>query len=117
MIVAGVTGAKAATLAFLVGGTEGAFARAEPFLAHMGRRIVHCGPSGSGLVAKICNNLMLGIQQVATAEAMLLGEELGLDPGTVNIAASLLRRCFRPMYLTCTAQRFWLPSSIGTPSS
>ena len=68
MIVAGVTGAKAATLAFLVGGTEGAFSRAEPFLAHMGRRIVHCGPSGSGLVAKICNNLMLGAQQVVTTE-------------------------------------------------
>lgn len=66
--VAGVTGAKAATLAFLVGGTEAAFVRAEPFLAHMGRRIVHCGPSGSGLVAKICNNLMLGVQQVVTAE-------------------------------------------------
>ena len=68
LFLAGVTGAKAATLAFLVGGSEAAFKRAEPTLAHMGRRIVHCGSSGSGLVAKICNNLMLGVQQVVTAE-------------------------------------------------
>lgn len=77
----GVAGAAAGTLSFLVGGTQPAFRQAEPLLASMGKRIIHCGPSGSGLAAKICNNLMLGVQQIATAEAMLLGEELGLDPG------------------------------------
>lgn len=46
----------------------------------MGKRIIHCGPSGSGLAAKICNNLMLGIEQIATAEAMLLGQRLGVQP-------------------------------------
>ena len=45
----------------------------------MGQRIIHCGPSGSGLAAKICNNLVLGVQQIVVAEAMLLGQKLGLD--------------------------------------
>ncbi|TFK67904.1 3-hydroxyisobutyrate dehydrogenase, partial [Pluteus cervinus] len=76
----GVTGAQAATLSFLVGGTPAAFKAAHPVLSQMGQRILHCGPSGSGLGAKICNNLVLGVQQVVVAEAMLLGQNLGLDP-------------------------------------
>jgi 3-hydroxyisobutyrate dehydrogenase len=52
-------------------------------LSLMGQRIIHCGPSGAGLAAKICNNLMLGIEQIATAEAMLLGQKLGLDPAVL----------------------------------
>ncbi|KAF7966847.1 hypothetical protein HWV62_36895 [Athelia sp. TMB] len=79
----GVTGAKAGTLAFMVGGTPDGFGRAQPTLAHMGARIVHCGPSGAGLGAKICNNLILGVQQVAIAEGMLLGQKLGLDPAVL----------------------------------
>ncbi|QRV89482.1 NAD binding domain of 6-phosphogluconate dehydrogenase [Ceratobasidium sp. AG-Ba] len=76
----GVVGARAGTLSFMVGGSEDAFKKAHPFLANMGRNIVHCGASGSGLTAKICNNLVLGIQQIAVAEAMLLGTSLGLSP-------------------------------------
>ena len=76
----GVTGAKAGTLSILVGGTEESFTRAKPFLEFMGKRIIHCGPSGSGLVTKICNNLVLGVQQVVVAEAMLLGQKLGVQP-------------------------------------
>jgi 3-hydroxyisobutyrate dehydrogenase len=49
----------------------------------MGERIIHCGPSGSGLAAKICNNLVLGVQQIVVAEAMLLGQEMGLDEKTL----------------------------------
>jgi len=79
----GVTGAKAGTLSFLVGGTEHAFQLAELILAHMGKRIIHCGPSGAGLGAKICNNLVLGVQQIVVAEAMLLGQKLGLDPAVL----------------------------------
>jgi 3-hydroxyisobutyrate dehydrogenase len=60
--LAGVVGAKAGTLSFLVGGTEEAYELASPILARMGQRVIHCGPSGSGLGAKICNNLILGIQ-------------------------------------------------------
>ncbi|KAI0256492.1 NAD binding domain of 6-phosphogluconate dehydrogenase-domain-containing protein [Lactifluus subvellereus] len=79
----GVTGAKAGTLSFLVGGSEQSFNQASPILALMGQRIIHCGPSGSGLVAKICNNLILGVQQIVVAEAMLLGQRLGLDPAVL----------------------------------
>lgn len=63
-----------------MGGTGDAFALASPLLAHMGRKIIHCGPAGSGLVAKICNNLMLGVEQIVTAEAMLLGQRMGVRP-------------------------------------
>ncbi|KAG9092299.1 hypothetical protein FS749_015854 [Ceratobasidium sp. UAMH 11750] len=76
----GVVGARAGTLSFMVGGSDVAYKKAHPFLANMGRNIVHCGASGSGLTAKICNNLVLGIQQIAVAEAMLLGTSLGLSP-------------------------------------
>jgi 3-hydroxyisobutyrate dehydrogenase len=78
-----VTGAKAGTLSFLVGGSEQSFTRASPILAHMGQRIIHCGPAGSGLAAKICNNLVLGVEQIVVAEAMLLGQRLGLDPAVL----------------------------------
>ncbi|KAH9966449.1 3-hydroxyisobutyrate dehydrogenase [Russula dissimulans] len=76
----GVTGAKAGTLSFLVGGSQESFSRASPVLGLMGRRIIHCGPAGSGLAAKICNNLVLGVEQIVVGEAMLLGQRLGLDP-------------------------------------
>lgn len=80
----GVTGAKAGTLSFLVGGETGAFASVQPVLSMMGSRAIHCGPTGAGLAAKICNNMLLGVQQIATAEAMLLGQKLGLDPAVLT---------------------------------
>ncbi|KZO89779.1 hypothetical protein CALVIDRAFT_547738 [Calocera viscosa TUFC12733] len=76
----GVTGAEAGTLSFLVGGTPEAFERASKFIVHMGQRVIHCGSFGSGLAAKICNNMVLGVEQIVVAEAMLLGKNLGLDP-------------------------------------
>ncbi|OSD01667.1 3-hydroxyisobutyrate dehydrogenase [Trametes coccinea BRFM310] len=76
----GVSGAKAGTLSFLVGGPEQAYKLAHPYLLHMGKNIIYCGDSGAGLVAKICNNLILGVQQIVVGEAMLLGQKLGLDP-------------------------------------
>lgn len=79
----GVTGAKASTLSFLVGGSTEAFQLSQPILEYMGKRIIHCGPSGAGLVAKLCNNLILGVQQIAVAEGMLLGQKLGLDPAVL----------------------------------
>lgn len=79
----GVTGAQAGTLSFLVGGPAETFDVVKPLLALMGQRIIHCGPSGAGLAAKICNNLMLGIEQIAVAEAMFLGQKLGLDPAVL----------------------------------
>jgi 3-hydroxyisobutyrate dehydrogenase len=79
----GVTGAKAGTLSFLVGGTKDAYERVSPVLSRMGKRVMYCGPSGAGLAAKICNNMVLGVQQVVVAEAMLLGQKLGLEPAVL----------------------------------
>ena len=79
----GVAGAKAGTLSFLVGGPKAAYKAAYPFLTHMGKQIIYCGDSGAGLAAKICNNLILGVQQIVVAEAMLLGQKLGLDPAVL----------------------------------
>jgi 3-hydroxyisobutyrate dehydrogenase len=75
----GVSGAAAATLTFMVGGPASAFARAQPLLAAMGRNIVHAGGPGAGQAAKICNNMMLGIAMIATSEAFVLADKLGLD--------------------------------------
>ncbi|MFZ2067377.1 MAG: 3-hydroxyisobutyrate dehydrogenase [Xanthobacteraceae bacterium] len=75
----GVGGAKAATLTFMVGGSDHAFARGKPVLERMGRRIVHCGEAGNGQVAKICNNLILGASMIAVSEGFVLGEKLGLS--------------------------------------
>lgn len=76
----GVGGAEAATLAFMCGGSETAFKRAEPILQKMGKRIVHAGGAGAGQAAKICNNMLLAISMIGTCEAFVLGEKLGLDP-------------------------------------
>ena len=92
-------------MSFLVGGTPESFQLARPILSLMGQRIIHCGPSGAGLGAKICNNvrgfnsssiafqrlkflvpstkLVLGVEQIVVAEAMLLGQALGLDPAVL----------------------------------
>ena len=75
----GVGGAQGATLTFMVGGSENAFARAKPILEAMGKTIVHAGGPGNGQAAKICNNLMLGISMIAVSEAFVLAEKLGLD--------------------------------------
>ena len=76
----GVAGAEAATLTFMVGGEAAHFAAAQPILQVMGRNIVHCGGSGNGQVAKICNNLMLAIEMIGTSEGMTLAAKLGMDP-------------------------------------
>lgn len=75
----GVVGAEAATLTFMVGGPEAAFERARPILEAMGKTLVHTGGAGNGQVAKICNNMLLGISMIGVSEAFALGEKLGLD--------------------------------------
>jgi len=79
----GVAGAEAASLTFMVGGSDEAFARARPLLASMGQTIVHAGRAGNGQAAKICNNMILGVSMIAVSEAFTLGEKLGLDPRTL----------------------------------
>src|SRR3546814_8200126 len=63
----------------MVGGTEAAFSRAKPLLEAMGKKIVHAGGAGNGQVAKICNNMVLGISMIAVSEAFVMAEKLGLS--------------------------------------
>ena len=75
----GVGGAEAGTLTFMCGGSDQAFAGAQPILEKMGKKIVHAGGAGAGQAAKICNNMLLAISMIGTCEAFALGEKLGLD--------------------------------------
>jgi len=75
----GIGGAAAGTLTFMVGGSDAAFDIAKPLFDVMGQKAVHCGPSGNGQAAKICNNMILGITMIGTCEAFALADKLGLD--------------------------------------
>jgi 3-hydroxyisobutyrate dehydrogenase len=75
----GVSGAEAATLTFMCGGSERAFSRGQPILEKMGKRVVLAGGAGAGQAAKICNNMLLAISMIGTCEALVLAEKLGLD--------------------------------------
>ncbi|MBL4749223.1 MAG: 3-hydroxyisobutyrate dehydrogenase [Amylibacter sp.] len=75
----GVGGASGGTLTFMAGGSDAAFAKAQPLFDIMGQKAVHCGPSGNGQAAKICNNMILGATMIATCEAFALADKLGLD--------------------------------------
>ena len=75
----GIAAANAGTLTFMVGGAEDAFKRAEPFLSDMGKAVIRAGVAGAGQAAKICNNMILGATMIATFEAFVLAEKLGLD--------------------------------------
>ncbi|SPN99892.1 related to 3-hydroxyisobutyrate dehydrogenase [Cephalotrichum gorgonifer] len=79
----GVVGATAGTLTFMLGAPEPLVARAEAVLRRMGKRVLHCGGQGAGLSAKLANNYLLAINNIATAEAMNLGMRWGLDPKTL----------------------------------
>ncbi|XP_023935098.1 NAD-dependent L-serine dehydrogenase [Bicyclus anynana] len=76
----GVMGAQNATLAFMVGGRKEDFDRSVPMLKAMGAKQFHCGASGAGQVAKLSNNMLMGITGMATAECMNMGIKMGLDP-------------------------------------
>lgn len=75
----GIAAAAGGTLTFMVGGSEEAFQRAEPFLKDMGKAVIHAGGNGAGQAAKICNNMILGATMIVTCEAFALAEKLGLD--------------------------------------
>ena len=75
----GTGGAQAGTLTFMAGGSDAAFAKAQPLFEIMGQKAVHCGGAGAGQAAKICNNMILGVTMIATCEAFALADKLGLD--------------------------------------
>jgi 3-hydroxyisobutyrate dehydrogenase len=91
----GTAGAEAGRLTFMVGASMALFERVKPLLQPMGKNIVHCGESGNGQAAKICNNMLLGISMIGVAETMNLGVSLGLDPkvlaGIINTSSG---RCW-----------------------
>ncbi|MFG2915152.1 3-hydroxyisobutyrate dehydrogenase [Kitasatospora sp. NPDC048298] len=91
----GVPGAEAASLTFMVGAEDADFGEAEPLLAAMGRRVVHCGASGAGQAAKICNNMILGVSMIAVSEAFVLGESLGLSHEALfDVASAASGQCW-----------------------
>jgi 3-hydroxyisobutyrate dehydrogenase len=91
----GTGGAKGATLTFMCGGEDKAFAAAKPVLEKMGKKIVHCGGGGAGQAAKICNNMILGISMIAVSEAFALAEKLGLSHQALfDVASTSSGQCW-----------------------
>ena len=91
----GVMGAQGGTLTFMVGGDQAAFAKGRPILANMGRTIVHAGPSGSGQIAKICNNMILAVSMIGVCEGFALAEKLGLPAQTLfDICSTSTSQCW-----------------------
>ncbi len=91
----GTVGAKGATLTFMCGGEDKAFATAKPVLEKMGKKIVHCGGAGAGQAAKICNNMILGVSMIAVCEAFALAEKLGLSHQALfDVASTSSGQCW-----------------------
>jgi L-serine 3-dehydrogenase (NAD+) len=85
----GTAGAAAGTLTFMIGGAADVLAKARPLFEAMGKNIFHAGPDGAGQVAKVCNNQVLAVQMIATAEAMAMGVANGLEPA---VLAEIMRQ-------------------------
>lgn len=91
----GTAGAEAGTLTFMVGGPEEDVEAARPLFEVMGRTIVHCGGSGNGQAAKVCNNMLLAITTIGASEAFLLGEKLGLtDQALFEVMSTSAAQCW-----------------------
>ncbi len=110
----GKTGAEAGTLSIMVGGDAEAVERARPVFAAMGKNVVHCGPSGTGQLTKLCNQILCGLNLLGVCEAMVFGRRAGLDLPTMlsavskgaagswaldNLGSRMLRRDFAPMFM------------------
>jgi 3-hydroxyisobutyrate dehydrogenase len=111
----GTGGAVAGTLTFIVGGEAAALAAAMPYLQKMGKNIFHAGPAGAGQVAKICNNMLLGILMAGTSEALALGVANGLDPKVLSdiIAKSSGRNWATELYNPWPGIMAHAPASNG----
>lgn len=111
----GVAGAATGTLTFIVGGSQENFVQAKAVLSHMGKNIFHAGDAGAGQVAKICNNMMLGILMSGTCEALNLGMENGLDPKVLSdiMLQSSGRNWALELYNPCPGVMESTPASNG----
>jgi len=91
----GTGGAKGATLTFMCGGEDKAFAAAKPVLENMGKKLVHCGGAGAGQAAKICNNMILAVSMIAVCEGFALAEKLGLSHQALfDVASTSSGQCW-----------------------
>lgn len=84
----GIAAAASGNLAFMVGGSDEAFERAQPVLEPMAKAVIHAGGPGAGQAAKICNNMILGATMISTCEAFVMAQKLGLDPKVFHAIAS-----------------------------
>ena len=84
----GIAAAASGNLAFMVGGSDEAFARAQPIIEPMAKAVIHAGGPGAGQAAKICNNMILGATMIVTCEAFVMAQKLGLDPAVFFDIAS-----------------------------
>src|SRR5207248_3922745 len=76
----GDVGARNATLSIMVGGDEQAFNTVKPLLDRMGKSVVHCGPSGTGQLTKLVNQILVSVTNLAVCEALTFAINNGLDP-------------------------------------
>ncbi|GLO61116.1 3-hydroxyisobutyrate dehydrogenase [Vibrio sp. MACH09] len=111
----GVSGASAGTLTFIVGGSQRCFEQAKQILDHMGKNVFHAGDAGAGQVAKICNNMMLGVLMSGTCEALNLGIENGLDAKVLSniMLQSSGKNWALELYNPCPGVMENVPSSNG----
>jgi 3-hydroxyisobutyrate dehydrogenase len=84
----GEQGAINGTLSIMCGGRPGVFERSRPIFEAMGKTIVYCGPSGSGQIVKLCNQVIVGLNNLAMAEALVLAHKAGVEPATMLEAVS-----------------------------
>jgi len=116
----GDVGARAGTLAIMVGGPDDVFERCLPVLQAMGQTIVHVGPAGAGQVVKLCNQVAGGLNLLAMAEAIALARRAGADPAKMievvgagaagswmlsNLAPRALRGDFAPGFMVELMQK------------
>ena len=111
----GTAGATNGTLTFMVGGPDAVLERARPTLEKMGKAIFHAGGHGAGQTAKICNNMMLGVQMVGACEAIRLGQANGLDAAVLSdiMAKSSGRNWVLELYNPCPGVMDNVPASRG----
>ena len=116
----GDTGAQAGTLSIMVGGKEETFQRCRPIFEVLGRTIVHCGPSGAGQTVKLCNQIVVALNNLAMCEALVFATKAGVDTrrmleavsagaasswALLNLAPRILARDFRPGFKVAHQQK------------
>jgi len=116
----GDIGAREATLAIMAGGDPKAFERVRPAVALLGRTITYCGPSGSGQLAKLCNQILVSVTLLGVSEALVFARKNGLDPSIMieavsggaaqswqltNLGPRIIKRDFAPGFMVDLVQK------------